>query len=79
MSVVPPTDGPTAPQPTPVTEPTSSSLVPAVVVLSVLVLLMAAGGAAYLAYAHPGSREPLVAAGAVLAILVPLVYSVLRR
>ncbi|MFD5899785.1 hypothetical protein [Streptomyces sp. NPDC060366] len=52
---------------------------PAVTLLAVLVLLLSAGAAAYLAYAHPASREPLAAAGGVLAVLAPITYSTLRR
>ncbi|MFE4613753.1 hypothetical protein ACFRK5_36235 [Streptomyces niveus] len=44
-----------------------------------MVVLLAAGAAAYLAYAHPASREPLAAAGGVLAFLGPLMFSMLRR
>ncbi|MFD3525116.1 hypothetical protein [Streptomyces sp. NPDC058653] len=69
---VPPEPQPPAPAPAP-------PLRDAVVLLAVLVVLLAVGAGAYLAYAHPGSREPLMAGGAVAAVLVPLTYATLRR
>ncbi|MFF2521474.1 hypothetical protein [Streptomyces liangshanensis] len=67
-----------APAPAPLV-PTGAAPMSAVAFIAVMMLLLVAGFAGYLVYAHPGAKEPLAAALAVLAVLAPLTIVAFRR